>query len=114
MTTKDIGWSAFPRIEIEVRLTPEQVAAAYWEMGSDEQADFFAELYRIAEHRLCLQTAFLFSEIVERADRGDRDAEAGFRTMFNHAEDYPEAAAEWRAFRAKRDLAHLAARKEES
>lgn len=97
-------------VNAQITLTPGQLAAAYWELGADEQADYFAELYRLAGWRLCLQTAFLFSEIVERSGRGDSDALSGFRTMFNHAEDYPEAAAAWRADCAKREIAQLAER----
>lgn len=97
-------------MEVDVALTPEQVASAYWNMDASGQADFFAELERIAEHRLCLQTAYLFTELVERSDRGDYAASTGFRTMFNHAQDYPESAAEWRASRAKHHIQKMAAK----
>ena len=37
---------------VEMKLTPEQVADAFWALGIDGQADFFAHLERIASWRL--------------------------------------------------------------
>lgn len=99
------GGLAFPRVEVEVSLTPQQVAAAYWQMDAAEQADFFAELYRIAGIKLCFQTAAVFEEVVRRSGNGDYAAQNGLRTIAAHFEDYPAAAAEWRAWRAKHKIA---------
>lgn len=92
-----------------IDMTPELLAAAFWGMGNDEQAAFFAELWRIAGYRLCLQTAWINNAISERADRGDYAAMNAFRTMADHAEAYPEAAASWRAANAKAAIARVAA-----
>lgn len=91
-----------------VEVTPEVIAGLFWDMASDEQADFFAALHRTAGLQLCFQMASVVSELVERADRGDHDGADGFRTMFNHAEDYPEAAADWRAMRARQAIDKVA------
>ena len=87
-----------------VALTPEFVASAFWSLGSDDQAKFFAELNRIAGYKLCLQMAWV---VADMAESGNSDAIAGFRTMFAHADDFPNAAAEWRASNAKRDIGRL-------
>ena len=104
------GGPAFPRVEVEVSLTPQQIAAAYWEMDASEQADFFAELYRMAGVKLCFQTAAVFDEVVKRSGNGDHDAQNGLRTIADHFEDYPAASAEWRAWLAKREIRSLATR----
>ena len=91
-----------------IKLSPEQVASAFWKLDSVEQADFFAALERMAGYRLCLQMAAVVHELTERSERGEFDALIGYRTMFDHAEDYPEAAASWRAARAKSDIRRMA------
>lgn len=93
----------------QIDMTPELLAAAFWGMGNDEQAAFFAELWRIAGHKLCYQTAWINNAISERADRGDHDAMNAFRTMADHADAYPEAAAAWRAANAKAAITQVAA-----
>lgn len=92
-----------------IDMTPELLASAFWGMGNDEQAAFFAELWRIAGYKLCYQTAWINNAISERADRGDCDAMHAFRTMADHAESYPEAAASWRAANAKAAIARVSA-----
>lgn len=89
-----------------VDMTPEILAAAFWGMGSDQQANFFAELWRIAGYKLCLQTAWIVTEI---AENNNHDAMNAFRTMADHAEAYPVAAAEWRAAMAKIGITKVAA-----
>lgn len=90
-------------------LTPEQVAAAFWRLDDHEQADFFAALERLAGVKLCFQMSGVFTELVRRSERGDYEGLNGFRTMLEYAERFPEAAAEWRADRAKRELARIGA-----
>ena len=87
----------------EIRLTPQQVAEAFWSMDSHGMADFFAELERIASYRLCLQMAHVVNEIADRADLHNYDAMHGFQTMLSHAAHYSESSTEHRAARAKAD-----------
>ena len=98
------------RVETEVALSPEQLAAMYWELGSSEQAAFFAELYRLAGAALlCRQTAAVVHELVMRCDRGDVAGYNGFQTMLAHASEWHESAADIRAWAAKRHIAGLVA-----
>ena len=96
------------KIDVQARIdmTPELLASAFWGMDSDQQAAFFAELWRVAGYKLCLQTAWIVHSISERADH---DAMSAFRTMADHAESYPEAAAAWRAAKAKAAIREVAA-----
>lgn len=87
--------------------TPEQLAASFWEMGSDEQAKFFAHLNRIAGVKLCFQMEGVVQEIVALADKGERDAMDGFQTMLAHAQDYHESASSWRAINARIELGRM-------
>jgi len=84
-------------VRAAIEMTPEMIAQAWWSLDSDDQAKFFAALWRIADYKLCLQTAWIVNAISEMADRGDHDAMNAFRTLADHADSYPEAAAEWRA-----------------
>ena len=93
---------------VELDLSAEQVAAAFWELCSDEQADFFAALERMAGIRLCFQMASVVDEIRRRTERGDRDAQNGFRTMLAHAQAYAESATDYRVWEAQRELALMA------
>ena len=98
------------RIESSVQLEPEELAALYWGLGSDDQAAFFAELYRLAgAARLCRQTAEVVHELVMRCDRGDVAGYNGFQTMLAHASEWHESAADIRAWAAKRHIAGLVA-----
>ncbi len=81
-------------VSVEFLPTPEQLAEAFWHLGSDQQADFYAHLYRVAGHKLCLQTAWIVDEISQRQARGDWDAVNGFRTLHSHAEAYMEVLAD--------------------
>jgi hypothetical protein len=94
----------------EIHLTPEELATAFWNMGSDEQADFYAALRRIAGHKLCMQTAWIVRELRDRADRGDTDAREGFLTLHGHAENYVKDGIEDRADTANRELARMGER----
>jgi hypothetical protein len=87
--------------------TPEALAAAFWEMDSEAQADFFAALERLAGIQLCFQMAWVVREISERADHGDHTAQNGFQTMLAHAQGYHEASTERRHAEARYALDRL-------
>ena len=91
-------------VTAEVDVTPEALAALFWEMASDKMADFFAELDRIADGKLCFQMAWVVQEIQERADRGDHRAQVAFQTMLSHAQGYAESAIDLRCWNAKREI----------
>lgn len=90
-----------------IKVTPENIAEAFWEMASDEMADFFTELERIAGGKLCLQMAAVVREIQERADKGDRQAQQGFQTMLSHAQAYVESATDYRVWGAQREIQRM-------
>jgi hypothetical protein len=87
---------------IEVPIEPKTLALFFWNMDSAEQAQFFAELEKIAGYKLCLQMAHVVDAIVTLADAGERDAQNGFQTMLAHAQDYVSRATEIRHSRAQR------------
>jgi len=97
-------------VTAEVNVTPEALAALFWEMDGEKQADFFAELDRIADGKLCFQMAFVVQVIQERADRGDHRAQLGFQTMLAHAQAYGESATDYRCWAAKREIDRMAKR----
>jgi len=92
---------------VSINVTAEQLAEGFWSLPSDEMADFFAHLERIASWRLCLQMAAVVNEIADRAGEPeyDHDAMHGFQTMLSHAQSYAEGAATHRAANAQRDIA---------
>lgn len=98
------------RIEVtaQVDLSPQDVAAAFWNMDSEQQADFFAKLEELAGVDLCFQMAWVVDKIRRRSDRGDHAAMQGFQTMLAHAQGYAESATESRAYEAKREIARMA------
>jgi hypothetical protein len=85
-------------------VTPRLVAELFWEMNSEEQADFYAKLYEISDGMLCQQTAYLVSEIRKRAMRGDTAAREGFQTMLAHSTHYVEDAIDSMVWNAKYDI----------
>jgi hypothetical protein len=91
-------------IQSEIKLTPEQVAEAFWNLNSKQHADFFAHLDDIAGIDLCFQMAAVVREIQSRSNNGDFRPMNGFTTMLNHAQDYATSANEWRAFDAKQAI----------
>lgn len=95
--------SALP-VFTNVTLTPEQVASAFWNMGSDEQVRFFAELDRQAGVMLCLQMAAVVHEMALLDTETQVHAINGFRTMLMHAADYAASANEYRASRAHSEI----------
>lgn len=90
-----------------IKVTPQNIAEAFWEMASDEMADFFAELDRIAGGKLCLQIAGVVREIQERADKGDHAAQNGFQTMLSHAQQYVESATDYRTWDAQHAIERM-------
>lgn len=100
------------KVEIEalanVEVTPQIVAALFWEMDTEQQADFFAELERIAGIKLCLQMAGVVRTIQERVDAGDHTAQQGFQTMLAHAQAYGESATDYRTWNAKHEIDRMA------
>ena len=88
--------------------TPTSVAGMFWAMTSEQQADFFAALDRIAGSALCFQMAAVVDDIRRRSERGDHAAQNGFQTMLAHAQAYAESATEYRAWEAKREIARMA------
>lgn len=89
--------------------TAEQLAAMFWEMDAEQQADFFAALDGMAGVKLCIQMAAVVRQIKDRAERGDHAAQNGFQTMLNHATEYVESATDYRTWAAQRHIAGLVA-----
>ena len=90
-----------------MNVTPAQMADAFWSMKSDEMADFFNELEKIAGGRLCLQMAHVVDVIQQRSASGEYGCLNGFQTMLSHAQAYHESAAEMRAYEAKSEIAQM-------
>ena len=92
-----------------INVTAEQLAEGFWSLGSDQMADFFAELERLAGWRLGFQMAFVVEEISKRAGAPNYDHGAmhGFQTMLSHAQNFHDSAAEIRAGDAKRHIAEM-------
>lgn len=87
-----------------VSIGPAELAEMFWEMDSEQKADFFAKLDQIAGYKLCFQMAAVVREIQERGDRGDHSAMNGFRTMLAHAQAYHESAMDYRVWGAQRAI----------
>ena len=92
---------------MSINVTAEQLAEGFWSLPSDEMADFFAHLDRVAKYMLCLQMAAVVREIQERADKYDHDALHGFQTMLSHAQAYVETATDYRISNAKMELTRM-------
>ena len=90
-----------------VTLTPEQVATAFWNLGSDGQVRFFAELDRQAGIMLCFQMAGVVHEMAKLETDEHSHALNGFRTMLNHAAVYAASATDIRAEAAKAEIAAM-------
>jgi hypothetical protein len=93
------------QIQVGVKLTPEQIAKAWWNLASDEQVEFYAALDREAGHVLCLQTAYLVGELIESSNQAAVNA---FRTMHHHAIEYDTTNADFMAVIAKRGIKEMA------
>lgn len=91
-------------VTTQVFVGPSQLAALFWNLDAEQQAEFFATLDDLAGLKLCYQMAAVVKEIQRRSDAGDHRAMNGFRTMLAHAQDYHEAALDWRVWDAKRAI----------
>lgn len=94
-------------IDLNVTLTPQQVAQAFWGMGSDGQIKFFAELDRLAGIMLCMQMAGVVRDMARLETDDHGHAVNGFQTMFNHAAAYAESAIDWNCEDAKSQIAGM-------
>lgn len=97
--------SARVDVNVGLSLTPEQMAEAFWNMGSDEQVAFYAHLHRIAGTKLCFQAAWIVHDIVKTDNSDARD---GFNTLHAHASDYITTAINTRWAMARRDISNIA------
>ena len=95
------------QIETNVTLTPEQVANAFWKLGSDGQIRFFAELDRVAGIMLCFQMAGVVHEMAMLDTETQSRALNGFRTMLAHSANYASTANEYRTSRAHSEIAAM-------
>lgn len=91
-------------LNVIVKLTPAQIAEAWWNLASDEQVEFYAALDKVAGHVLCLQTAYLVGELIER---GNQAAINAFRTMHYHAIEYDTTNVDFMAVIAKRGIREM-------
>lgn len=92
------------RVDMNVALTPEQIAQAFWGLGSDEQVRFFAELDRVAGYMLCFQMAHVVHDMARNETDIHHHAMNGFRTMLAHATEYANDANDWRCSDAKSEI----------
>ena len=76
------------RIDMNVSLSPEQVAQAFWNLPADDMVKFFAELDRVAGIMLCFQMAGVVQEMARNETDDHHRAMNGFRTMLAHAMEY--------------------------
>lgn len=91
-------------LDTNVTLTPEQVAEAFWSLGSDGQIRFFAELDRIAGVMLCFQMAGVVREMASLQTDVHGRAINGFQTMLAHAANYAADANDHRCYAAKSEI----------
>lgn len=98
-------------VSARVELTPEQIAESFWNLGSDDQARFYAHLHRTAgPGTLCMQSAWIVQSIRDMADAGDTDAREGFQKLHFHSADYVSAMIDDMHWRARRGIAELVAK----
>lgn len=92
---------------MKIEMTPAMLAEAFWRMGSDEQADFFAALGEIAgPTKLCFQMAGVVMEMHKRRDlAGDFRPWLAFETMLGHANDMAQSHIEAMHWDARREIA---------
>ena len=92
-------------LQVNIKLTPEQVAHAWWNLASDEQAEFYAHLNRIAGYKLCMQTAWIVDAIVNTEDH---EAQSAFGTIHAHAAEFLMTAVDIRTSSALRGIEIMA------
>ena len=84
----DAGKGGVMRIDMNVSLSPEQVAQAFWNLPADDMVKFFAELDRVAGIMLCFQMAGVVQEMARNETDDHHRAMNGFRTMLAHSMEY--------------------------
>lgn len=94
-------------VDLNVALTPEQVAQAFWGLGSDGQVRFFAELDRVAGVMLCFQMAGVVRDMAMLENDTGSHAMNGFRTMLAHAAEYANDSIDLRCSAAKAEIAAM-------
>lgn len=92
-------------LNVSVKFTPEQIAEAWWNLGSDGQAQFYGHLHSITDGLLCLQTAYMVRDMIENENS---DAVAAFTTIHNHSVEYVADAVDQRYHDALRGIAKMA------
>jgi hypothetical protein len=98
-------------VTVEMDLTPEQVAEAFWRLDNNQQAEFYAWLWRKAGgFPLSMQSHYVMHAIGELAERGEYDAMHGWQTFHDERADYTVTSTELRAMAAKRGIAALASK----
>lgn len=80
------------RMDSEVRVTPELLARAFWEMTSEEQAGFFAALHDITEKESTyglgeMQWCYM-SDDIEKNPKAKAQACSMMVWIFNRATDF--------------------------
>ena len=70
-------------LSVNAQLSPQQIAQAFWDLGSDEMA--------------------------HRAADGDWEAQNAFQTMLAHSQSYFEEVLDFRVYEAKQGLARFVA-----
>lgn len=73
-------------LKADVKLTPEQVAEAIWNLNGDEQAEMFNHLYNIAGGSYLLMMQFMYVRDACK-ERKDNSLDA-FQYMFSSAYKY--------------------------
>jgi hypothetical protein len=72
-------------ISAEIKLTPRQVAEAFWSLDSVQQAEMMKCLYDIAgEYKLMMQGMYLRDDCIARGD----ESIGAFQTLFASAFKY--------------------------
>lgn len=102
MSTVDVSG-----LDTDVKVSPTQMAKAFWEMHSDEQVEFFAELHRLAGDDLDMQVLWIMQEMI-RMD--NRDAITAFRTLHGWAGDFDLVHVDTLGWDARREIDRLSHR----
>lgn len=100
---------------MSINVTPQQIASAFWDMGSDQQAEFYEHLGQISSGLLCMQAAHLLAELRRRRRRPDSSCLDGlhaFQTLHNHS-DQTECFIDDSVNEAKRYIAGIVAKAKE-
>lgn len=96
-------------LSVQVKLTPKQVAEAWWSFYSDEQAEFFEHLHSISKGKLELQTCYIRDECEKRGG-GALDAAMAFAGVIYRYGLLDEPVEGWMVAgvdEAKRELAKM-------